>query len=37
MPKSFKHPDFKEGVDSYVEKREPKFQGTNFGRIADLE
>ena len=36
MSKSFYHPDFKEGVDSYVQKREPKFQGTNYGRIVDL-
>ena len=36
MSKSFFHPDFKEGVDSYVQKRDPKFQGTNYSRIVDL-
>jgi len=36
MKKSFKHPDSKEGVASYVEKRKPAFQGLAFGRIEDL-
>lgn len=36
MLKSFKHPDSKEGVDSYNENREPVWQGLKFGRIAKL-
>ncbi|CAK8999905.1 3-hydroxypropionyl-coenzyme A dehydratase (3-hydroxypropionyl-CoA dehydratase) [Durusdinium trenchii] len=35
MAKSFAHPDSKEGVASYVEKRAPNFQGLAFGRIMD--
>ena len=36
MQKSFNHPDFKEGVDSYLEKRYPKFQGLDHGPISKL-
>lgn len=35
MKKSFQHPDSKEGVASYVEKREPTFQGLKAGFIRD--
>jgi len=37
MAKSFKHPDMKEGVQSYVEKRDPNFEGLKFGRIANVK
>lgn len=36
MKKSFKHPDFKEGVASLVEKRDPNFQGLKAGFIRDI-
>eukprot|EP01084_Bolivina_argentea_P046281 85229_1 len=36
MIKSFKHPDFKEGVDSYLEKRYPKWKGLNYSEISKL-
>jgi enoyl-CoA hydratase/carnithine racemase len=36
MLRSFNHPDFKEGVGSLIEKRDPKFQGLNGGRISSL-
>ncbi|GBG28455.1 3-hydroxybutyryl-CoA dehydratase-like protein, mitochondrial [Hondaea fermentalgiana] len=35
MTRSFKHPDSKEGVASYVEKRDPDFQGLKAGYIHD--
>ena len=37
MLKSFKHPDFKEGVASLVEKRDPTFQGMRAGLIRDMK
>ena len=37
MLKSFKHPDFKEGVASLVDKRDPKFQGIKAGFIRDIQ
>jgi enoyl-CoA hydratase/carnithine racemase len=36
MMRSFRHPDSKEGVASYVEKRDPRFQGLTAGRIGDM-
>ena len=36
MKKSFTHPDFGEGVNSYLEKRYPKFQGLKYGPISKL-
>jgi len=36
MVKSFSHPDFKEGVQSLVQKRNPNFVGMSAGKIRDL-
>jgi len=36
MSRSFTHPDFAEGVASYVESRDPKFKGLAAGMIRDL-
>jgi hypothetical protein len=36
MKKSFKHPDFKEGVASLVDKRDPHFQGLKAGLIRNI-
>ena len=36
MRQSFEHPDSKEGVFSYVERREPAFQGLAAGRIRNM-
>ena len=36
MRQSFEHPDSKEGVFSYIERRDPAFQGLAAGRIRDL-
>lgn len=35
MRESFNHPDSKEGISSYVEKRSPNFQGLTYGKIHD--
>mmetsp|Transcript_10058 Transcript_10058/g.17675 ORF Transcript_10058/g.17675 Transcript_10058/m.17675 type:complete len:312 (-) Transcript_10058:120-1055(-) len=35
LAKAFKHPDAKEGVDSYVQKRDPRWSGLAHGRIRD--
>ena len=36
MRKSFRHPDFVEGVASLVEKRDPKYPGLKAGFIRDI-
>ena len=35
MMRSFRHPDSKEGVASYVQKRDPRFEGLKAGRISE--
>jgi enoyl-CoA hydratase/carnithine racemase len=36
LRKNFHHPDVKEGIASYVEKRAPKFEGIRNVKIRDL-